>query len=110
MRDLRVVVEIAEVLNGHRFDAGSLELGRDLVADVRAGPRFDVGACDCVQACELARQKFAGAISHDERHSTRIFRMIERRCVPTILRTSPLEMVARAPRERIEHTARCQPR
>src|SRR5438477_12927037 len=53
VRELRVVVDVAEVLHGYGFDADGLELLGHIEAGVLPSPRLDVGTGDRVEPREL---------------------------------------------------------
>src|SRR5262249_19540710 len=55
-RDLRVLVDVAEVVDRYRFNAARLELLRALPARARRGPGLD-GDLDVVDALEPRRER-----------------------------------------------------
>ena len=44
VRELRVVVQVAEILDRHRLDPDRLQLRRDVGSCPRRGPRRDIGS------------------------------------------------------------------
>src|SRR5262249_12679423 len=56
VRELRIVVEIAEVLDRRRIDASGLELGGDVARGPRRGP-FRQARLDLVLALSAARER-----------------------------------------------------